>query len=74
MKRCGSGSTFCENRSRPEATLQAGEGARPTQLDIQILHIQRVVFDEFAAGFDIFAHQGGEDGFALGDVFKPYGE
>src|SRR5947208_12626758 len=42
--------------------------------DIQVLHIERIVFDEFAAGFDIFAHQGGEDGFALGDVFKPYGE
>src|ERR1019366_2377856 len=40
-------------------------------LDIQILYIQRVVFDEFSAGFYVFAHQGGEDGFALGYVFEP---
>jgi len=39
-------------------------------LNIQVLHVQRVVFDEFAAGFNVFAHESGEDGFALGDVFK----
>ena len=40
------------------------------ELDIQVLHVQRVVFDELAAGFNVFAHQRGEDGFALGDVFE----
>jgi hypothetical protein len=35
---------------------QAGEVARPTRSNIQILHIQRVLFDELAAGFDVFAH------------------
>src|ERR1035437_24540 len=40
-------------------------------LNIQVLHVQRVVFDEFSAGFYVFAHQRREDGFALGDVFEP---
>ena len=31
-------------------------------LDVQILHIQRVVFDELAAGFDDIAHEDGKDG------------
>ena len=35
------------------------------ELDIQILHVQRVVFDEFAARFNVFAHQRGEDCFAV---------
>jgi hypothetical protein len=26
-------------------------------LDIQVLHVERVIFDEFAAGFDVLAHQ-----------------
>jgi hypothetical protein len=39
-------------------------------LDIQVLHIERVFFDELPAGFDVFAHQRGEDGLALGDVFE----
>ncbi len=39
-------------------------------LDIQVLHIQRIVFDELAPGFDVFAHQRAEDDFALGDVFE----
>src|SRR5271169_4155812 len=38
--------------------------------DIQVFHVQRVVFDELSAGFYVFAHQGGEDGFALGYVFE----
>src|SRR5713101_7739009 len=39
-------------------------------LNVQVLHVQRIVFDEFSAGFYVFAHQGGEDGFALGYVFE----
>jgi len=38
--------------------------------DIQVLHIQRVFFNELAAGFHILAHQRGEDGLALGDIFQ----
>src|SRR6266851_8739692 len=41
-------------------------------LNVQVLHVQRVVFDEFSAGFYVFAQQGGEDGLALGYVFEPY--
>jgi len=47
-----------------------GRSVAKELLDIQVLHIQRVFFDEFAAGFHVFAHQRGEDGLALGDVFE----
>jgi hypothetical protein len=32
--------------------------------------IQGIVFDELAPRLDVFAHEGGEDGFGFGDVFK----
>ena len=41
-------------------------------LNIQILNIQRVVFDELPAGFHVFAHERAEDGFAFRDVFQLY--
>ena len=44
------------------------EGCR--RLDIQILHIQRVIFDELAATLDILAHQRREDDLALGRVLE----
>jgi uncharacterized protein YlaN (UPF0358 family) len=37
-------------------------------LDIQISDIQRVVFDEFAARFDLVAHQDGEDLISLDGI------
>src|ERR1700722_19708793 len=40
-------------------------------LDIQVLYVERVVFDELSARFHVFDHQRGEDGLALGDVFQP---
>ena len=43
-------------------------------LDVEVLHIQRVLFDELAPRFDVFAHERGEDGLALGNVFKSHGE
>jgi hypothetical protein len=49
-----------------QATSIRGE----KKLDVQILHIERVVFDELAPGLYVLAHQRGEDGFALGDVFQ----
>src|SRR6185437_9789498 len=33
-------------------------------LNIQVLHVQRIFFDEFTAGFDVFTHQRGKDGLA----------
>jgi hypothetical protein len=39
------------------------------RLDVQVLYVERVVFDKLSARFDVFAHQCREDGFALGDVF-----
>src|SRR5215472_8257103 len=38
--------------------------------DIEVFHIQRILFDELTACLDIFAHERCEDGFALGDVLK----
>ena len=40
--------------------------------DIQILHIQRVLFDELPPRLYVLAHQRGEDGLALGNVFKSH--
>src|ERR1700722_4770725 len=39
-------------------------------LDVQVLHIQCIVFDEFTPCLDIFAHQGGEDRLRLCNVLK----
>src|SRR6202453_1092828 len=51
--------------------VTGGQECPPQQeLDIQVLYVERVVFYEFSAGFHVFAHQGGEDGFALGYVFE----
>jgi predicted methyltransferase len=30
-------------------------------LDIQVFDVEGVLFDELAAAFDVFAHEGGED-------------
>ena len=46
----------------------------PWRLDIQVLYVEGVVFDELAAGLYVFAHQRCEDGFAFGDVFQLYRE
>ena len=50
----------------------ADEGVCPyaSGLDVQILYVEGVFFDEFAARFDVFAHERGEDGFGFGDVFE----
>src|ERR1700722_16381554 len=39
-------------------------------LDVQVLYAQRVVFDEFAAGFHVFCHEGGEGGLGFGNVLE----
>jgi hypothetical protein len=39
-------------------------------LDIQVLDIQCIVFDELAPRFDILTHQRGEDMLGLGNIFK----
>ena len=48
---------------------RAPQGA-PEGLDVEILHVEGVVFDKFAARFDVLAHERGEDGLGFGDVFK----
>ena len=39
-------------------------------LNIQVLDVQRVVFDELAPRFHILTHQRGENGLTLGEVFQ----
>jgi hypothetical protein len=48
-----------------------GRGRPPhtTNLDIQILYVDRVVFYEFSSRLYVFAHQRGEDGFGFWYVF-----
>src|SRR5689334_20854901 len=43
-------------------------------LDVEVLYVKGVVFDELAARLDVFTHQRGEDGFSLGDVLEFDGE
>jgi len=38
-------------------------------LDVEVLDVEGVVFNEFAAGFNVFAHERGEDGFGFGNIF-----
>jgi hypothetical protein len=42
----------------------------PEFLDVQVLYIQSIVFDELAASFHVFSHQRAENDFSLGDVFQ----
>ena len=44
------------------------------ELNIQVLHIQRILFDEFAAGFDVFSHQCRKNGLGFGNIFELDGE
>jgi hypothetical protein len=39
-------------------------------LDVQVPHIQRILFDELAPALDILAHQRRENGFGLGQVLQ----
>jgi hypothetical protein len=42
----------------------------PTNSDIQVLHIQRILFNELAARLDILTHQRGKDRFRLRNVLE----
>ena len=44
--------------------------ANCVSLDVEVADVECVLFNEFAAGFDVFAHECGENALALGDVFK----
>src|SRR5271165_5612122 len=43
-------------------------------LDIQVLHVESIVFDELAARLDVFAHERGEDVFSFSKVLELYFE
>jgi hypothetical protein len=58
-------------RESPAATVRHQmHGPGKEFLDIQILHIQRILFDKLAPRFHILTHQRGKDGFALSDIFQ----
>src|SRR5271165_4703365 len=40
------------------------------QLDVEVLHVERIVFDEFAARFDVFAHERCENAFGFGQILE----
>ncbi len=75
-------STFCSSwfsttvfgNEKKARSAWTGKGARPytSKLDVQILHIQRIIFDELASRLDVFAHERSKDGFALGNIFELY--
>src|SRR5215469_17029532 len=44
-------------------SLQDIPKKKGSSLDVEVLHVQRVVFDELPAGFDVFAHKSRKDGF-----------
>ncbi len=44
--------------------------ARKLDLDVEVLDVERVVFNELPASLDIFSHEGGEDVLCFGDIFK----
>src|ERR1051325_2543643 len=48
-----------------------GTGGVGCMLHVQVLHIQRVLFDEFPPVFHVLAHQRAEDLFAFYRVFQP---
>jgi len=50
--------------------LKPGIGIR--NLNIQVDDFQRVLFDKFAAGFDVFAHEGGENILGGYSIFELY--
>lgn len=62
-----------ESKSRAPS-LASETGARemtlPRKLNVEVLYVERVVFNKFAARFDVFSHQRGEDLLGLSQVFQ----
>ena len=59
-------------RQRRSSIPRKSEVANSAGLYVEVLDVEGVPFDEFPAGLDVFAHEGGEDLLAGGDVFQPY--
>ena len=43
---------------------------RLSHLDVEVLDVQRIIFNELATSLDVFSHQGGENRFRFSNVFK----
>lgn len=61
----------CSFQKHVRETHDLGYTSGSNALDIQVLHIQRVLFDKLPAALDILTHQRGEDLFGRGDILKP---
>ncbi len=52
------------NKTRRDQSHGSSAAPGLTGLHVEILHVERVLFDEFAAALHVLAHQRGEDLFA----------
>ena len=55
---------YSDCRVRYVQAREALDG-RARQLDVEVLYIQGIVFNELAPGLDVLAHQRAEDAFSL---------
>src|SRR5271154_3123072 len=64
--------TTCDRDSTPAKKKRGRPGSPPPKelLNIQILHIQRILFNKLPPSLHILTHQSREDGLALGNVFQ----
>src|SRR2546421_10231564 len=61
------------DQSKRHGFLRASLSSLRTGLNIQVLHVQRVLFNKFAPRLHILAHQGSEDDLAGFNVLGLYG-
>src|SRR5262245_9196471 len=59
------------NPSFPSLSRSLAPSLPRSLLDVQVLHVERVVFDEPSARLDLVAHQDGEDFVGLDRVVNP---
>jgi hypothetical protein len=52
------------------ALVEELQNCSAAALDVEVFYVEGVVFDEFAALFYVFAHEGGEDLVGFYDVFE----
>jgi len=59
-----------DNKCAKIGTFTAPTYNRCRMLYVEVLHVERIVFNELAACFNVFAHQGCEDGFSFRQIFE----
>src|SRR3974390_2550877 len=58
----------------PDLTTGTAEGAERRASNVQIHHVKCIVLDEFAALFDVFTHERGEDFLGGNGIFEAHFE